>query len=303
MAEQTRWQRWKERLTRSEAFWGYLFLTPTLIGLLLFSAGALLATFVLGFCDWAVLTPPVWVGLKNYQTALVDPLFRKALWNTIYYTLGSVPLNLVFAVAFALLLNRKIRGIMVYRTTFFMPVISSVVAVSLLWSWIYDPQFGLINYILKTLFHINGPRWLSDISWAMPAVILMSVWRNLGYSIVIFLAGLQGIPIEYYESAKIDGAKWYQLVTRITLPLLSPTTFFIIITSIIGSFQVFEQTYVLTRGGPANATMTIVYLLFSNAFEWFKMGYACAIGNVGFVIVLFVTWLQLKYQNRWVHYQ
>ena len=293
----------KTKLGRSETFWGYLFLTPTLIGLAVFSAGAVLATLGLSFCRWTILTPPTWGGLVNYDTAIHDPVFITALVNTFWFTIGSVPLNLVFSLFFALLLNNKIKGVTIYRTIYFMPVISSIVAVSLLWSWLYDPRYGLINYLLHTLFGLNGPPWLSDTDWAMPAVIIMSVWRNLGYSIVIFLAGLQGIATEYYESAEIDGANWYQKIKQITLPLLTPTTFFILITSIISSFQVFEQTYVLTRGGPANSTMTLVYYLFLNAFHWFKMGYASAIGVICFIIVLIVTLFQLRYQKKWVHYQ
>jgi multiple sugar transport system permease protein len=303
MIERKFWQKIKERLSSNEAFWGYLFLTPTLIGLFLFSAGAMIATGLLSFTDWSILTPPKWVALQNYRALLFsDALFIKALGNTIYYTFSAVPLSLFWALFFALFLNGKIRGVTVYRTIYFLPVVSSIVAIALLWGWLYHSEFGLINYVLS-LFHIKGPNWLADPSWSMPAVIIMSAWQGLGYPIVIFLAGLQNIPTEYYEAAQIDGAKWYHLFTKITLPLLSPTIFFLLVTSLIGSFQVFESTFILTRGGPVNSTLTLVYYLFMNAFDYFRMGYASAIGMIGFIIVLIFTLVQLKFQKRWVHYE
>ena len=286
----------------SEALWGYLFLTPTLIGLFLFSAGAMIATGLLSFTDCSILTPPEWVGLQNYRALFSDPLFIKALGNTVYYTFSVVPLSLFWALFFALFLNGKIRGVKVYRIIYFLPVVSSVVAIALTWGWLYNPEFGLVNYVLS-LFHIKGPGWIADSSWSMPAVIIMSVWQGLGYPIIIFLSGLKNIPTEYYEAAQIDGANLYHVFTKITLPLLSPTIFFLLIINFIGSFQVFESTYILTQGGPVNSTLTLVYYLFMNAFNYLRMGYASAIGMIGFIIVLIFTVVQLKFQKRWVYYE
>jgi multiple sugar transport system permease protein len=281
----------------------YLYLLPTFIGMALFSVGAVVASFFISFTNWEITITPKWIGLSNYIRLAAYPLFWKILLNTVYYVGGSVPLGMVLSLGLALLANRKLKGITFFRSLYFLPVVSSMVAIALVWSWLYNPQFGLINYFLEKLFRIPGPRWLQSTTWAMPAMIFMGVWRGLGYQMVIFLAGLQNIPEELYEAAKIDGANFWQRFLRITLPMVSPTTFFVLIISIIGSFQIFEQTYIMTQGGPSYSTLTLSYYIFQNAFEWFHMGYAAALAYVLFGMILAITLIQARLQKRWVFYR
>ncbi len=290
-----------ERIGYSEIFWGYVFLAPTIIGLALFTAGPVIGVFSMSFTSWDMLSPPKWTGFANYVDLTRTPLFWKSLINTLYYTAGTVPIGVGLSLALAILLNRKLKGIIFFRTIYFLPVVSSMVAVGVIWSWLYNAQFGLINWILMK-FGLSPVSWLSSTEWAMPAVIIMSIWKLLGFYAVLFLAGLQAIPNQYYEAARIDGANWWHNFRHITLPLLSPMTLFVLIMSFIYSFQVFEQTYILSYGGPANATLTTVYYLFLNAFSWFKMGYAAAVGFVLFIFIFLITMLQLRLQSRWVHY-
>ena len=221
--------------------------------------------------------------------------------NTFYYTAGTVPAGVALAFALAVLLNERLRGLRVYRTLYFLPHVTSLVAVAIVWQWLYNPEFGVINYILSIL-GIDGPPWLSSVKWAMPAVILVSVWRSLGYNMVLYLAALQNIPDVYYEAAEIDGANWVRKLWHITLPLVSPTTLFVIVMAVIGSFQAFDLIYVMTRGGPARSTSVIVQYLYENGFVYFKMGYASAQAYVLFALVLIVTLIQLKWSQRWVVY-
>lgn len=295
---------WLRRLRRSDVGVALLFLAPNLIGFLVFTARAVIEAFRLSFYRADLLTPEIWVGLDNYRRLLfTDDLFRKILFNTAYYTFGSVPLTIIAGLLLAVLVNAPLRGMTLFRTAFFMPVVSSVVAVSLLWQWLYNSDFGLINETLRWLGVRNPPIWLSDPRWAMPALIIMSVWRQAGYNMVIFLAGLQGIPQHLYEAAEIDGANRWQRFWAITLPLLSPTTFFVLVISIIGSFQVFDQALILTNGGPADATHTVVMYIYNQGFQFFKMGYAAAVAWVLFLIIFVLTILQWRYQRRWVHYE
>ena len=280
----------------------YLYLVPTLTGLLLFSAGAVVTSFLMSFTRWEIISAPEWIGLGNYATMLQSDLFWKVFGNTFYYTALSVPLSLTLSLALALLVHEKVKGIAFFRTTYFLPVVSSTVAVAIVWSWLYHPEVGLINLFLKKVFGVEGPHWLSDTDWAMPAMVFMSVWKGLGYNMVIFLAGLQNISEEYYEAARIDGAPAWRRFLNITLPMLSPTTFFVLVINLIGSFQVFEQTYILTKGGPANATLTLSYYIYQNAFQFFKMGYAASMAYVLFAVILVATLLQFKFQKKWVFY-
>ncbi len=278
------------------------FLFPTLVGMLLFTHGAVLAAFFISLTRWDAFTPWVWVGLDNYKDLFAaDTLFTRSMIQTAYYTLVSVPLGIVAALLAAVLVNQKLRFMTFYRTVFFLPGITSIVAVAMVWLWLYNPDFGVINWLLG-MVNIDGPPWLGSTKWAMPAVIIFGVWRGLGYNMVILLAGLQGIPDVYYEAAEVDGASKFRRFWHITLPLLSPTTFFVLIISLIGSFQVFEQTYVLTEGGPAYATMTIAYYIFLQAFQWFHMGIASALAFMLFLAVMVVTVLQFSVQRKWVHY-
>jgi multiple sugar transport system permease protein len=256
----------------------------------------------MSFTRWEIVSPPEWIGLGNYATMLQSDLFWKVFGNTFYYTLLSVPLSIVLSLALALLVHEKVRGITFFRTTYFLPVVSSTVAVAIVWSWLYHPEVGLINFLLRKALGVDGPRWLSDTDWAMPAMVVMSVWKGLGYNMVIFLAGLQNISEEYYEAARIDGAPAWRRFVNVTLPMLSPTTFFVLIINLIGSFQVFEQTYILTKGGPANATLTLSYYIYQNAFQFFKMGYAASMAYVLFAVILVVTLFQFRLQKRWVFY-
>jgi multiple sugar transport system permease protein len=301
-------QRFFAKSRRREALAALLFLAPSLVGFLIFMAGPLLASLGFSLLEWNLLTPPTWLGFDNYQQLLRDPEFWSSLWATIYYTLVSVPLGMVSALLLALALNQQFRGIAIYRTLYFIPVVSSMIAVALMWRWMYNPTSGILNYVLNNLFSLFGlpwtaPDWLQSRTWAMPAIILMSVWKGLGYNMVLYLAGLQGIPRHLYEAAEIDGASGWHKFRHITLPLLTPTTFFIVIISIIGSFQVFEQAYIMTQGGPARATVTSVYYIYENGFQWYRMGYASAVAWVLFALIMLVTLIQWRYQDRWVFYE
>lgn len=287
------------------AFW---FLLPNVIGFVLFMVGPLLASLGISFLEWNLLTPPKWLGIANFAKLLSDEDFWHSLRATLYYILGSVPLGIVSALALALALNQKLYGIRLYRTIYFIPVVSSMIAVALMWRWMYNPTAGILNYMLDQFFKLlhlplTPPDWLQSRTWAMPAIILMSVWKSLGYNMVLFLAGLQGIPTHLYEAAEIDGATSWHKFRNITLPLLTPTTFFIVIISLIGSFQIFEQAYIMTQGGPARATVTTVYFIYENGFQWYKMGYASAVAWVLFALILVVTLVQWRYQDRWVFYE
>jgi multiple sugar transport system permease protein len=233
---------------------------------------------------------------------ITDDRFWKVLWNTVYFTVGNVPVGLALALGLAIAMNQKIRGIVFFRMTYFLPVVSSMVAVSLLWSWIYAKDIGILNWLLGK---VGIPRipWLSSTRWAMPSVIVMSIWKSLGYDMVVFLAGLQSIPPELYEAGKIDGAASWRLFRHITIPMLSPITFFLLMLSVINSFQVFAQTYVMTQGGPLWSTLTLVYYIFQWAFQRFSMGYASALAWVLFLIILALTLIQFRFEREWVHYE
>lgn len=291
-----RYRKWRE--------WGiaYFFLFPTVLGIVLLQVVPVLRSAYFSFTDFNGVQPPEWVGLQNYADLGDNPLFWKVLRNTVYYTVGFVPLNIALALFLALMVNQTIRGVTLFRALYFMPVVTSLVAISLVWAWLYQPQFGLVNYFLG-LAKIPGPGWLSSTEWSMPALFIMGAWRQAGFNMVIFLAGLKGISQELYEAATVDGAGWFRRFFHITLPMLSPTMFFVVVVSVIGSFQVFEQTYVLTQGGPAYSTLTLSYWIYQNAFEWFNMGKASALAYSLFVVVMFVTLIQFAGQRKWVFYR
>lgn len=277
------------------------FIGPTVIGFTFFVMGPVVASFVLSFTSWDLLTPPKWIGLENYRFMLANSLFWKVIGNTFLYLILYVPLALILPLLIALLLNRPLKGITFFRSIYFLPVVTSTVAVALAWMWLYSPQSGVINYFLK-LIGISGPHWLSDTHWAMISLVIMSVWKVVGYNMVIYLAGLQGIPDDYYEVASIDGANTIQKFFYITLPMISPTAFFILIISIINSFQTFEQTYVMTQGGPAYSTLTIALHIYQQAFSFQKMGYASALAYILFFLTLAVSLIQIVLQKKWVFY-
>lgn len=290
------------RQAKREERYFYLFISPWLIGFLVFSLGPFIASLFFSFCLYDAVTPPRWSGLANYTSLFADRLFWQSLKVTSLYSVGSVALGIVASLAVALLLNRNIHGMAWFRTMFYLPSVISGVAVSLLWMWIFNPDFGILNYLLWAIFRIRGPAWIYSEEWVLPSLIVMSLW-GIGGGIVIYLASLQGIPTELYEAAEIDGAGAWRKLRSITLPMMTPVIFFQVIMGIIGSFQVFTQAYVMTDGGPHYASLFYVLLLFRNAFKYFKMGYASALAWILFLILLGLTVLVLRSAALWVYYE
>jgi multiple sugar transport system permease protein len=285
-----------------EAMWGYLFILPQVVGMVAFVLIPLVSVFYLSMVSWDGLGPIQFVGFKNFLDQFASPDLHIAFVNTIYYTVLTVPGGIILALLVALALNR-VRGKEIYRVIYFMPVITSTVAVSVIWLWLLSSDFGLINQLLRAWFHIQGPNWLVDQHWVIPSIAIVSIWGSLGFNMVIFLAGLQSIPAVYTEAARIDGANRFQLFWRITLPLLSPTVFFVTVLSIISSFQVFDQTFVLTGGGPDKESYTIVYHIYTLGFRDFTFGPASAAAVILFAVLLLLTLIQFGLQRRWVHYE
>ena len=290
------------RLRKKEAIEFYLIISPWIIGFLLFLGGPIVASAVLSFTDWNLLNPPSWVGVDNYLTIFTDDdMFWQSLKVTAIYTGASVPLGLMLSLLLALLLNTEVRGVRLFRTIYYLPSVMSGVAVALLWSWLFNPDFGLVNHLLG-LFGIPGPTWLASETWALPAMIIMSLW-GAGQSMLIFLAGLQGIPQQLYEAAEIDGASGWSRFVHVTLPMLSPVILFNLIMGIIGSFQVFTQGYIMTNGGPNNATLFYVLNLYNQAFRNLRMGYASALAWILFFIILGLTLLVIRESRERVYYE
>ena len=286
-----------------DSWWAWAFLGPTLLGLAVLSAGPILASFAISLTDWDLLSPPEFVGLGNFGSLLSDPRFLVALRNTAFYTVTSVPLGLILGLGLALALDQRIRGIAIIRTAYFLPVVTSTTAIALVWLWIYSPQGGVLNNALGVV-GISPQKWVSDPVFAMPAIVLMSVWQGLGTTVIIFLAGLQGIPQEFYDAASVDGAGRWARFRSVTLPLLTPTIFFTGILAFIDAFQVFDQVYVMARPGePTKSTITLVYFIYEAGFDHFKMGLAAAASWILFLIVAVMTILYFRSQRRWVHYQ
>jgi len=280
----------------------YLFISPWLIGFIILILGPVIGSFILSLSEWNMAQPPVFVGINNYLTLITgDELFRKSLQVTSIWVFAGVPLQLTVAYTLALLLNQKLPGVGILRTLYYLPSVVSGVAVALLWEWILQPQYGILNTFLR-LFGIPGPPWLGSETWALPALILMSLWST-GATMVIFLAGLQSIPVELYEAAGLDGAGQIAKFFRVTLPLTTPVVLFNLVIGIIGSFQVFTQAFIMTRGGPNNATLFYVYYLYKVAFEYSRMGYASAMAWILFVIVLVCTLAIFRSSARWVYYE
>jgi multiple sugar transport system permease protein len=286
----------------SESRWAWLFLAPTIVGLAVLSAGPILAALGVSLTKWDMLTPPQVVGLDNYARLLGDDRFLKALRNTTFYTIVSVPVGLTLALGVAAALNQQIRGIAWIRTAYFLPLVTSATAIALVWLWIYSPT-GLLNGAIGVV-GIPPQRWVADPTLAMPSIIAMSIWQGLPANVIIFLAGLQAIPSEYYDAASVDGAGRRSRFRKITLPLLTPSIFFTGILALIGAFQVFDQVYVMANPGkPGEATITLVYFIYEAGFRNFKMGYASAASWILFLIVAVATILYFRTQGRWVHYQ
>jgi multiple sugar transport system permease protein len=285
-----------------EGRWALLFLAPTLLGLVVLSAGPILATLAISLTKWDLLTAPTFTGLDNYLALVSDDRFLKALRNTIFYTIVSVPIGLAIALGLALALNTTVRGIAFIRTAYFLPVVTSTIAIALVWQWIYSPDSGLLNEALG-LAGIPSQRWLGDPTLAMPSIIAMSIWQGLGVNVIIFLAGLQAIPSDLLDAASVDGAGRWARLRNVVLPLLTPAIFFTGVLSLIGSFQVFDQVFVLARPRPTEATITVVYFIYESGFKFFRMGYASAASWILFLIVALFTAIYFWSQNRWVHYQ
>lgn len=290
-------------LWRREEREGWLYASPWLIGLAVFTLLPMLASLLISFTNWDLLTPPRWTGLSNYhKLSFEDPLVWSSLWLTTKYALVSVPLNLAVSLGLASLLNAKIRGVKAWRAVYYLPTVVPGVAVALVWQWLFNTDFGAINAVLHSLFGIKGPSWLLDQRWVLPSFVFMSLW-GLGVSTVINLAGLQGIPQSYYEAARIDGAGSWSVFRHITVPMLSPVIFFNLIMGIIGALQTFATAMVMTGGGPNNASMFFMLYLYSNAFQWFKMGYASAMAWLLFVYILALTLLVFRWSKAWVYYE
>lgn len=278
----------------AEARFSYLALLPAGIFFGLFVGFPIGYSFFLSFHEWNMMEQtPLWVGLDNYVELLKDESFQKSLIITLLFTAGITACIVIFSLGMAVLLDQKLRWIKLYRTIFYLPAITSLVAIGIVWVWMFDPQYGLINQGLG-LLGINGPVWLGDTRYALVALIIAAAWRNIGYFATIFLAGLQGIDNTYYEAALIDGAGRWSSFWHITLPLLKPTIFFVTVMSVILSFQVFALVYVMTGGGPAGSTSVLVFYLYQQAFTYFRMGYASAVGYVIFVIIFVLTVIQFK---------
>ncbi len=286
--------------SRREALAALVFLTPNVLAFLLLTLGPALFSLIMGFTNWSGISPARWVGLDNYATLLQDRIFLAALRNTLVYALEFTPLILLLSLGLALLFNAKFVGTSFFRLLCFLPIVTDFISIAFVWSWIYHFRFGVLNYGLG-LFGIAPQAWLGDQRWAMLALVVMSLWRWMGYYAVIILAGLQGVPRELYEAATIDGANRWRLLRHITVPMLSPTLFFILIISITSSLSVFEQMYIMTEGGPQDSTISITMFLYQQGFRFFKMGYASAVAWVLFLLTLVITLFNWAVRKRWVY--
>lgn len=285
-------------MTRNKTlFWLCIFLLPNLIGTLIFVFFPIVSSLVISFTDWDLIGSMNFVGFDNYAQLIRDANFWLAFKNTLLYIVGYLPLVMILGLGCALMLNQKMKLRAFFRATYFLPVVTSWVAVSLVWKWLYNPNYGLINYLLS-LIGIQGPQWLSDPKTAMLGIILTSAWKDIGFVMVIFLGGLQNISPSLYEAASIDGATKMRQFWNITLPMLTPTTFFVTIISLVNSFQVFDQVMIMTEGGPGGATTVVVQNIYNHAFRYFEMGYASAMSWALFIVIFVLTLIQMKGQNR-----
>jgi multiple sugar transport system permease protein len=279
-----------------------LFIAPSFIPLLAIFVLPMIAAGVISFTSWDLLSPPHWIGLDNFKQLIHDKEFLHSLTNTLMFIAGHLPIVYILGLSAALALNRKFKGSGILRALYFLPVITSWVVVALLWKWILNPNGGLVNSALHTI-GIQGPGWWTSKDWSMISVIVPSAWKDLGFVMLLLLAGLQAIPPEYQEAAAIDGASKRQILFKITLPLLTPVTFFVIVISLINNFQVFDQIWVMTAGGPEGSTNVVMGEIVKNSFNYGHMGYASALSMVLFLIIMIVTGVQLRLQKRWVNYE
>jgi len=278
------------------------FIAPSLTFLILFAIVPIMTAAVLSFYEWDLITDPEFIGLDNYRELTGDEEFHSSIWHTFLFIVGYVPTVMIAGLGLALILNRRHRLLGLSRVVFFMPVVSAWVAVALIWTWMLNPRFGAVNWALEAI-GLNPPAWLFEEGWAMIAIIGVSVWKDAGFVMLLFLAGLQAIPDSYREAALVDGAGRVAAFRRITLPLLSPTVFLVSVILLINSFQVFEQVWIMTQGGPIGSTTVIVQQIVRNAFGFGRLGYAAAMSWVLFAMIFAVTLMQTWLQRRWVHYE
>ncbi|WP_028611437.1 carbohydrate ABC transporter permease [Paenibacillus harenae] len=290
-------------MLRNEKWYGYLFISPMVLGFAAFLLGPILTAFFMSFTDWSLLRDISFVGFDNYKKAFADdPVFWETVGNTLYFSAGLVPLNLSLALGLALLLKKKLPGIDFFRTALFTPVVTSLVVWSIVFKYIFATDAGLINQALRIL-GLEGPAWLYHLELTMPVVIVVSVLKNVGLNMVIFLAALHDVPKMYYEAASLDGASRWKTLTNVTLPLISPSVFLALILTLIGSLKVFGQIYIMTGGGPGTSTYVLVYYIYQQAFKLYEFGYASAIAFILFFIVFLLTLLQWSVRKRWVHHE
>jgi multiple sugar transport system permease protein len=293
------------RITRRNLFYGLLFASPWLLGMLCFIAYPLVSSLYFSFTEYTALSPEKpWVGLSNYTNLIFeDKYFRRSLYNSLYYAVGSIPLGILTSVSLALMLNMKLKGLPVYRAIYFLPVLIPDVALGILWLWVFNAQFGIVNTVLWQVFRINGPGWLASPTWSKPTVILMSMW-TVGQSVVTYLAGLQDVPQALYDAAEVDGANALQKTRHVTLPMITPVIFFNLIMRVIGSLQYFTVAYVITQGDgrPAQTLFFYAMYLYRNAFVNYKMGLASAQAWILFAVVLICTLVVFRSSGRWVYY-
>lgn len=304
----SRQRRFYQRLSFEETFYGWVFIVPAVLGLLLFRLGPVLASLALSFTRYEIISSPEWIGLANYARLLGDDLWLKSVEVTLRYVTLFVPTSLIAAYAIALLMDKDVKGINVYRTIWYLPSVVPVVASATIWRWGLNPEFGPINYPLK-LLGLPAPRWLTDPDWIIPSIVFISLW-GLGNSVLIFLAAIKGVPPSLYEAAEVDGANAWARFRHITLPLTSSIIFFQLIVNVINSFQVFGVAYVLfvsnpsaSSAGPDNAALFYVLYMFRNAFGYFRNGYASAMAWVLFIVIMLLTWLLFYSQRKWVYYE
>lgn len=290
-----------KRRTLQRNLTGWLFASPWILGFLLWTLGPMIASLLIAFTEWDLISAPRWVGAANVGTLFSDQLVAQALTVTTVYAVTSVPLQIVFGLSLALLLNSKIVGLSFYRTAFYLPSVLSGVAVALLWRWLFSTEFGLFNTMLSSV-GINGPSWLGDPRWALRSLVIMSMW-SVGAGVIIYLAGLQGIPTDLYEAAEVDGARGWDRLWYITLPMMTPVLFFQLVTGVIAGLQIFTEAFIMTNGGPNNATLFMLLYLYRNAFEYFRMGFASTLAWVLFLYILVLTLIFFRTSSLWVYYE
>ena len=289
-------------LKQKEAVTGYIFIALPLISLIIMMYYPIIRSFFISFFDWNLLQEPTFTGIENYKTLFHDEVFRTSLVNTIKWVLIYVPMSVVSSFLLALLLDRKLKGAGFFRTLYYLPVVCPIVVVALLFVWIYNTDYGILNFLLKNLFGIDTVGWITDSRFSLFSIAVMSVWKWAGYNMLIFLSALQGIDENLYEAAAIDGITPWTKLIKIKIPLVMPSIYFVMLTAVIDAFQMFTEIFIMTKGGPGYSTYTVSYYLWSNAFEYSKMGYACAMAAVMFVIIMTVTLVQNRIMNKKVQY-